>query len=310
MSYSGAGYTGWHRWLYPRRIAGATLTVKEDAGGDFDNPDRQDTVSVADGKYYATDDDHASVGLPYTGLYDHLETLLNGAALQNDYRFVPFTPSQHAMSGGSVELERTAGTDAFELTISGLDPGWLGWQESTSAKDDGGDGVIEGTVSYFGACHLPADQAADARGWPQREAGVSRRDTVNGQVREVGRHTRRTLRYRQLGAVDIWPSRVVPGSLNPLYDAAAFDDSAFFSAALQDRNAQWWNLYRWGGTLEDILVVWGDGDGNLSVTSNAKWERGKLLVEDDPWAHLDDTEPDEQYDVAFGLAVIESSWSH
>ncbi|MFB6351818.1 MAG: hypothetical protein ABEN55_21730 [Bradymonadaceae bacterium] len=297
MSYTpDAGYSGWDRWMYPIRVRGASITVKE--GSDFSNPNQQDTIDIPDDTYLPTGQAHGGTDLPHTSLYDTLETLLSNAALGNSYSLDPGTLTEHNPGNTSIDIVATSGTDPFQFNLSGFDPGWLGWSEGTTTRDDGGTGTLAGTVSYFGACHLPADQAPDQRGWPRRGHGRSRSDAADGRLRELGRHTRRTVAYRDLGSVDIWPSRVQNQSNNPLYSTTPFDDSPLFAAVLEDINAQFWNLFRFVGLADDCVVVWSTGADDLQVTSHV-YEVGVLEVADDIWAHLEETEPREQYDLTF-----------
>jgi len=307
MTFGGQNYTGWDRWLYPVRLSGPEVVVLESSTGDFGAPDNGAIVGLDPGTYYATHEDHSAQGLPGLGLYEQLESAINGAtALSNYYLLTADQPSAYT-AAHSLQIERTAGTLDYQIQCTNLDPGWLG--QTTATFDDAGSGTISGQVSRFGECPVAASQAADLRGWPARRAARSRKDIAEGRVRQLGARKDRTVRYRRLSAVDVWPSRAEDTTDNPLYDTAAFDRSEVFSAPAADPNVALRHLWRYGGLLDDIIVVWGQDSPTLTVTAH-DWETVRWSAPGDFFEVLDDTEEGERYDIALEVIRTGGSWEH
>lgn len=295
-------YTGWDRWLYPIRLEGAELKWDEDSGA-------SETFTFQ-GTFYATREAHGST-LPGTGFYDALETKLANSGLANDYLVSATTLPEHAPSSSTIQIERTSGSTGWTVqpATNGVPlRGLLGWRPTTFSRSSS-NGVLSAIASNLGALMLPADRAADQRGWPRRRAGRSRPDIVRGRIREHARWRHRNVVYRPLASVDVHPSRVEDTVQNPLYASGDFDDSAFFDEPLYDPNNQIRQLFRRGAPAEDVIVVWGDGDAGLNVTSHT-WEVGTPVFPGRWREMLQDWERGERYRVRWQYARDDGNRVH
>ena len=307
--FNGVDYgTGWDQWLYPIKQPKISVTVKEDSAGAFGSPDRFDTFLLPAGVYYATNVDHSAAGLPGRGLYHEFEQRINASGtLQNTYALSVDQPAEYS-GAHSLKIERTAGTDDFQIDVSGqLHAGWFG--QSWSTFDDGGTGVIDGQVSRFGDWTTSAASAADQRAFPTRRVGRSRPDTADGNLQDNGEWSRRSFAYRQVAGVEVWPSRTNASAANPLYSTEAFTYSDVFDAPINDPNAAFRHLFRHGSLSRDVLVCTGQATPTLSPTSGT-WERLRLQFPARIKDAIQDTKPAEQYDIRFSALVQDGNRNH
>jgi len=297
MTFDGTSYSGWDRYHAPIDLSGAAFKVAESASDDFQNPDRVVEITLPDDTYHNTRD---STTTGVLGFIDEVDTQISNSSLQNSYAYNAFSPSGYAIKAG---LEVVTPDDPFELRFTDIDPGWFGFAPGTSSVASASATLgpaVQSTYSLLGTWDVDASLAQDQRGYPMRDATVSRGDTVEGRIQAGNEWTMRQLRYIQLASVDIWTARVFTGaSDNPLVDPDAFDQSSLYSSDVAgDPNSSFRDFYRHVGLNDNVAVVWGRDAASIDLLIDSHtYEVGELTVPDNIFDATSDTEAGERYNL-------------
>jgi hypothetical protein len=305
--FDGKNYTsisGLHKWLYPLFIYDVSITVKESDTGNFGSPDQQDTITLDDGMYYTTNQDHSTYNLPGTSLFKTIEDKLNASGtLTNTYSLVKASKSYHV---GTVQVAFLADntTTEYQIELTNIEPAFFGLNSSTASSDS--SGFVQGDESYLGAWFVDVDRAADMRGFPMRKGRLARGMGSTGDYSQTAApRDVRDIFYRDVGRVDVWPYRATDSvkTLIPVGDWHEFSSIYTANGDTGERNNALVSLLHYAATDDPVIFV-----ADLGVEPS--YDVGKIRVGSYNDHITDYGTAGERYNIEFEFMVTDKNWNH
>jgi hypothetical protein len=257
---------GVDRWCFPFEVAtGENVLIFTEGGTDY-------TLTLNAGTYYWFDEIAGipSGGTAYQGIFKQIRDQLGLAGVSNTYSFALETPTvSTAQTGATVKLVRDSGTADFAWKFSSasfsFDPRILGFDEDESTDKSNSGTDLVGERQAWGMWMTPEvlvqRKASTKRADYRRELRISSDDVWNAYQLEWRSRKHRRVEYPWVSSAHVYADRA--------------EDAAYASTGRvttdDDHNA-FYDLWSAASRLNDIIVIWDDGNTTMNPLSATNYE--------------------------------------